>query len=63
MNDLTKLTIIALRNLFFEETRAFLLAIDTETAEELQLRRERIRATDNAIEQKRTKPKQTSLFS
>lgn len=32
-NDLSKLSLVALRNLFFEETRAFLLALDKEMAE------------------------------
>jgi len=62
--DLSKLSLVTLRNLFFEETRAFLLAIDTETAEELQVRRERIRAIDKAITERKQKPsvKQSSLF-
>jgi len=61
--DLSKLSLTALRNLFFEETRIFLAALDSETAEALQTRRERIRAIDKAIdEKKKSTLKQTSLF-
>lgn len=61
--DLSKLSLTALRNRFFEETRTFLAALDTETAEKLQERRERIRAIDKAIDEKK-KPsfKQPTLF-
>jgi hypothetical protein len=51
--DLTKLDLVSLRNLFFEETREFLSALDTETFDVLEFRRERIREIDRQIESRK----------
>ena len=51
--QLSTLSLVDLYNLFFQETRAFLSALDTETADTLQGRREYTKAVEKAIDNKK----------
>ena len=60
---LEKLELRALRDLYAEESRAFLLAIDIESSYELSKRRERIRQIDLAIISKKAVLKNSSTLT
>ena len=57
--DLSKLSLVALRNLLLLELREFIAALDTESSEQLQHRKERIRQIDEEID----KRKKTDKYS
>jgi hypothetical protein len=54
-NNLDAMDLAALRNLFLSEMRSFLAALETEGPENLQLRKERIREIDEALEKRKQK--------
>lgn len=53
MEDFTKLDLTTLRNLWMEATREYLAALSVESLEQLERRRERIKALDQAIQDKK----------
>jgi len=55
-NDLKNLDLPELRNLFLKESREFLAALEFETFDQLQLRRERIREIDEEIVKRKLSP-------
>ena len=54
---LSSLDLVELQNLYFKENRDFLDALDNESSELLQIRRERIRIIDEEIEKRKTEKK------
>ena len=52
-NDLQQMDLVAIRNLFLEEMQAFLIALDIESAEQLKIRKQRIRDIDAILEEKK----------
>jgi len=51
--ELDAMEIIAIRDLFLREVRDFLIALDIETEDELNERRQRIKVIDAALEKKK----------
>jgi hypothetical protein len=51
--------LVSIRNLFLQEMQAFLIALDWETTEQLNLRKQRIREIDHILEEKKIQARQS----
>ena len=51
--DLNQMDLIAIRNLFIEEMKSFLAALEFETSDQLRIRKQRIREIDRVLEEKK----------
>jgi hypothetical protein len=51
--ELEQMDLVTIRNLFLEEMQAFLIALEVDTPEQLELRKQRIRELDVALEEKK----------
>ena len=55
--DLNKMDLIAIRNLFIQEMKSFLIALEKETPEEIRIRKQRIKEIDKVLEEKKLQSK------
>jgi hypothetical protein len=55
--DLNKMDLASIRNLFLEEMQALLFALEVETPEQLNQRKDKIRQIDFILEQKKLQAK------
>jgi hypothetical protein len=55
MEDFSKYDFVSLRNLYLAEAREYLAALTVETSVQLDARREKLKAIDEAIQQKKPK--------
>jgi hypothetical protein len=51
--ELERMDLTTIRNLFLQEARHFLIAVDLETREELEQRREKIKLIEEVLEEKK----------
>ncbi|HEU4470131.1 MAG TPA: hypothetical protein VFR58_03530 [Flavisolibacter sp.] len=61
MDELEQMDLVSIRNLFLQEMREYLAVIDTETPEELSVRKARIRKIDRVLEEKKKNANQKNL--